>query len=38
MIALKLYQDADNAVVTDQISALLRQRHKSKMVMITISK
>jgi len=30
MIALKLYQDADNAVVTDQISALLRQRHKLK--------
>ena len=30
MIALKLYQDADNAVVTDQISALLRQRHKIK--------
>lgn len=30
MIALKLYQDADNAVVTDQITALLRQRHKIK--------
>ena len=30
MIALKLYQDADNAVVTDQISALLRQRHRTK--------
>ena len=30
MIAIKLYQDADNAVVTDQISALLRQRHKIK--------
>lgn len=30
MIALRLYQDADNAVVTDQISALLRQRHKIK--------
>ena len=30
MIAMKLYQDADNAVVTDQISALLRQRHKIK--------
>ena len=30
MIAMKLYQDADNAVVSDQISALLRQRHKIK--------
>ena len=30
MVALKLYQDADNAVVTDQITALLRQRHKIK--------
>ena len=30
MIAMKLYQDADNAVVTDQITALLRQRHKIK--------
>ena len=30
MIALKIYQDADNAVVTDQISALLRQRHRLK--------
>lgn len=30
MVALKLYQDADNAVVTDQISAILRQRHKIK--------
>ena len=30
MIAIKLYQDADNAVVTDQVSALLRQRHKIK--------
>ncbi|MBQ6109988.1 MAG: ABC transporter permease [Alphaproteobacteria bacterium] len=30
MIALKLYQDADNAVVTDQITALLRQRHRIK--------
>lgn len=28
MIALKLYQDADNAVVIDQISALLRDRHR----------
>jgi putative ABC transport system permease protein len=30
MIALKLYQDADNAVVIDQISALLRDRHRLK--------
>jgi len=30
MIALKIYQDADNAVVTDQISTLLRQRHRLK--------
>lgn len=30
MIALKLYQDADNSVVIDQISALLRDRHKLK--------
>lgn len=30
MIALKIYLDADNAVVTDQISALLRQRHRLK--------
>ncbi|MCQ2571493.1 MAG: ABC transporter permease [Alphaproteobacteria bacterium] len=30
MIALKIYQDSDNAVVTDQISSLLRQRHKLK--------
>ncbi len=30
MIILKLYQDADNAVATDQITALLRQRHKLK--------
>jgi len=30
MIALKIFQDADNAVVTDQISALLRQRHRLK--------
>ena len=30
MLALKIYQDADNAVVTDQISALLRQRHRLK--------
>ena len=30
MLALKIYQDADNAVVTDQITALLRQRHRLK--------
>lgn len=30
MIAMKLYQDADNAVVTDQVTSLLRQRHKIK--------
>ena len=30
MIALKLFQDADNAVVIDQISALLRDRHRLK--------
>ena len=30
MITLKLYQDADNSVVIDQISALLRDRHKLK--------
>ena len=30
MIALKIYQDADNAVVTDQINALLRQQHRLK--------
>ena len=30
MVALKIYQDADNAVVTDQINALLRQRHRLK--------
>ncbi|MBR5904779.1 MAG: ABC transporter permease [Alphaproteobacteria bacterium] len=30
MIALKLFQDADNAVATEQITALLRQRHKIK--------
>ena len=30
MIALKLYQDADNAIVTNQITALLRSRHKLK--------
>lgn len=30
MIALKIYPDADNAVVTDQINALLRQRHRLK--------
>ena len=29
-IALKLYQDADNNVVIDQMTALLRQRHKLK--------
>ncbi|MBO7509335.1 MAG: ABC transporter permease [Alphaproteobacteria bacterium] len=28
MIALKLFQDADNSVVIDQISALLRDRHR----------
>ncbi len=28
MIAMKLYSDADNNVVIDQITALLRQRHK----------
>lgn len=30
MISLKLYPDADNSVVIDQISALLRDRHKLK--------
>ena len=30
MIALKLYQDADNAIATEQITTLLRQRHKIK--------
>ena len=30
MIALKLYQDADNNVATEQITSLLRQRHKLK--------
>ena len=30
MIALKLFQDAENAVATEQITALLRQRHKIK--------
>ena len=30
MITVKLYQDADNNLVSDQISALLRQRHKLK--------
>jgi len=30
MIALKLYSDADNSVVIDQISALLRDRHRLK--------
>ncbi|MBR3511265.1 MAG: ABC transporter permease [Alphaproteobacteria bacterium] len=30
MISLKLYQDADNNLVTEQITSLLRQRHKLK--------
>jgi putative ABC transport system permease protein len=30
MISLKVYSDADNNVVTEQIAALLRQRHKLK--------
>ena len=30
MIAIKLYQDSDNAVVTEQLTSLLRQRHKIK--------
>ncbi len=30
MIILKLYQDADNAVAIEQITSLLRQRHKLK--------
>ena len=30
MVSLKLYQDADNNVATEQITALLRQRHKLK--------
>ena len=30
MIALKLFQDADNSVVIDQISAMLRDRHRLK--------
>jgi putative ABC transport system permease protein len=30
MISLKLYQDADNNIATDQITSLLRQRHKLK--------
>jgi putative ABC transport system permease protein len=30
MIALKLYQDADNNIATEQITTLLRQRHKLK--------
>ena len=30
LIGLKLYQDADNSVVIDQISALLRDRHRLK--------
>ncbi len=29
-ISLKLYQDADNNIVTEQITALLRSRHKLK--------
>ena len=29
-ISLKLYQDSDNNIATDQITALLRQRHKLK--------
>jgi len=29
-VAMKLYQDADNNVVTEQITALLRQRHNLK--------
>lgn len=29
-ISLKLYQDADNNIATDQITTLLRQRHKLK--------
>lgn len=30
MISLKLYQDADNNLVIDQITSLLRERHKLK--------
>ena len=30
MISLKLYADADNTIVTEQITALLRDRHKLK--------
>lgn len=30
MISLKLYSDADNVLVTEQITALLRDRHKLK--------
>ncbi len=30
MIALKLYQDSDNNIATEQITQLLRQRHKLK--------
>lgn len=30
MIALKLYQDADNNIATEQITSLLRQQHKLK--------
>lgn len=30
MISLKLYQDADNDIATNQITSLLRQRHKLK--------
>ena len=30
MISLKLYQDADNNIATEQITALLRSRHKLK--------
>lgn len=29
-VSLKLYQDADNNIVSDQITALLRERHKLK--------
>ena len=30
MISLKLYQDSDNNIATEQITSLLRQRHKLK--------
>lgn len=30
MIAMKLYSDADNVLVTEQMTALLRERHKLK--------